>query len=692
MGVPLILIRSQKFSKAALDLITKCELDYFASCRERAMTFTPFDPLEFKNAKISDAAIGALKREIGNILSSYVGWYDPFAELIQNALDAVEARSAQEKSASSTSAYKPKISILIDLDDNALTVSDNGIGLDKEKFEQFLAPNFSFKTGKTRGHKGVGATYVAYGFNYMRISTKVPGFQASGRIIGARNWLYDNATGANPKIEPDESPNTDPAYDAFSRGVSITVRFDDTTHPRRLDWIKANDASKWAKILAVKTGLGSIVADDGIDLTITVKSSGKETVERPTGTAYLWLHKTAGKTARVRDVEKASRDLFEKYGAGRALPDKFRNLDFIYDTWPADELSELVGASLDQEEAEILKRYQPTISVEFGYTAKLWTKFNESLELRANYRVLNSGIQLAANNMPQGETIIIPLTRNIGRQNQLHFLIHFDNYSPDMGRKGFHRELTDFAKSVARVITENHLVKLRHLLKANTGVAPDLVRELKISDWKKEMLQHEQSRPLALSSEHFFKPTERVSITSAPTREQDVIALFNQLIAGGVIRGIRVMSTNERFTYDGLFKVVFDLESSLYIYDEASNPLGVSTDIAEALHGRVTDPQVLEYKFSLDGLIEDFDSQDKNINDVNLAVCWQTGDMYKERFGITSLLIPENSDQRQYHGVTHVLTDLESGAKLCDIIVLEELVASLNDAAASAISQRDKYD
>ena len=101
------------------------------------MTFTPFDPLEFKNTKINDAALGALKREIGNILSSYVGWYDPFCELIQNALDAVEARAAQERSASSSSGYAPKITISIDLDENSLTVSDNGIGLDKEKFEQF---------------------------------------------------------------------------------------------------------------------------------------------------------------------------------------------------------------------------------------------------------------------------------------------------------------------------------------------------------------------------------------------------------------------------------------------------------------------------------------------------------------------------------------------------------------------------
>lgn len=253
------------------------------------MTFTPFDPLEFKNTKINDAALGALKREIGNILSSYVGWYDPFCELIQNALDAVEARAAQERAAGSSADYQPTITVLIDLDGNALTVTDNGIGLDKEKFEQFLAPNFSFKSGRTRGHKGVGATYVAYGFNYMRVSTKVPGFSASGRIVGARNWLHESATGGNPKIEPDDSPLADPAFQESNRGVSITVRFDDNTHPKRLDWIKADNAEKWAKILAVKTGLGSIIADPAVDVNIHVRANGKDTISRP-----RWEQPTCG--------------------------------------------------------------------------------------------------------------------------------------------------------------------------------------------------------------------------------------------------------------------------------------------------------------------------------------------------------------------------------------------------------------
>ncbi|WP_265001118.1 ATP-binding protein, partial [Komagataeibacter nataicola] len=633
-----------------------------------------------------------IKREINNILSSYVGWYDPFCELIQNSLDAVEFRKALESSSGNTNNYTPHINVIIDLVENSLTVSDNGIGLDKDKFEQFLAPNFSFKSGKTRGHKGVGATYVAYGFNYMRISTKIPGFARSGKIVGAKNWLKDSAPSGNPKIEHDDTPLSDVDFNSFDRGVSISVRFDDSTHPRRLDWIKADEASKWILILFIKTGFGAVVSDPSVKIKVTVKAQNKTTVAETQGTGYFWLHKNASKKARIRDISEAARVSFEKFGPGRALPDKYRNLDFIYGSWTSEELSSLVSSSLDTEGRDVIKKHTPSVSVEFGYTAKLWAKFNDSLNIRANYKVLNTGIQLAANNMPQGETVLIPLNRNIGRQNQLHFLIHFDNYSPDMGRKGFHRELTDFAKNVSRLITENHLSKLRGYLKANTGVAPDLVRELKIGEWKKEMLGHEQDSPLILQSAHFFKPTERVSVTSMPTREQDVIALFNQLVAGGVIRGISMMSTNERFTYDGLFKVTFDLPPEIYTYSPNENPLGVTPDIANILHGKVTDPLILEYKFSLDGLIEDLDAHDKNISDLNLCVAWETGTLYTERYGITSFLVPENADQRQYHGVTHCLTDLESGAHLCDLIILSELIKYLNNPTVEAETQRTKYE
>ena len=233
---------------------------------------------------------------------------------------------------------------------------------------------------------------------------------------------------------------------------------------------------------------------------------------------------------------------------------------------------------MDEEEKAVIAAHKPYIGVEFGYTAKLWQNFNQGLGVRTGQRVQTSGIQLASNNMPQGETIQIPLKRNIGRQNQIHFLFHFDNYSPDMGRKGFHRELTDFAKEVSRKITELQLAKIRARLKANTGVAPDLLREHEIQTWKAEMEEHEKTAPLAITNKNFFLPISRISIVSVPSREQDVIALFHQVIAGGIIRGIKVMATNERLTYDGLFRISFDLEISQYLYDEQKNPLGLVLD------------------------------------------------------------------------------------------------------------------
>ena len=64
------------------------------------------------------------------------------------------------------------------------------------------------------------------------------------------------------------------------------------------------------------------------------------------------------------------------------MPDKYRNLDFIYDSWTTSELEALVGSTLDSEEKDVLQKYKPTVSLEYGYTAKLWTQFNESLDLR----------------------------------------------------------------------------------------------------------------------------------------------------------------------------------------------------------------------------------------------------------------------------------------------------------------------
>src|SRR6266496_3494696 len=128
-----------------------------------------WDPLDEHTAADTTLVAAAKRREIRNILKSYVGYYDPLCELLQNAMDAVDARGVVEPHGS----YSKHIWVTIDLAVNTITVVDNGIGFDEESFKLFLSPNISFKDGRnTRGRKGVGATYLAYGFNSLALGTR----------------------------------------------------------------------------------------------------------------------------------------------------------------------------------------------------------------------------------------------------------------------------------------------------------------------------------------------------------------------------------------------------------------------------------------------------------------------------------------------------------------------------------------
>lgn len=654
--------------------------------------FAAFDPLKAKGSAETDVAALAQKREINNILSSYVGWYDPFCELIQNSLDSVELRSLSEERD-----YSPEIWITVNIQDNSLTVTDNGVGLKEDEFKQFLCPDISFKSGDTRGHKGVGATYLAYGFNFIQVATKTKDFKAIGKMEDARKWLTDQNPSGNPKITPDSEGPKDSVFENIDKGVSIYLKFDKDTHPKDLKWIIASKAENWEKILSIKTGIGAFIENDEINIHIKViDRNGVETKTTKRGTGYFLAHKHVNKSASINEIRTKELELFQKKGANFNMPSKFKNLDSIYQKWNSSEilmLGELNEIKLTEDEKEILKSYTPQIYVVYVYSLKIWEAINNTLNIRSGQSLAYGGIQIGANNMPQGETIQIPLNRNIGRQNQIHVFIHFDNCSPDLGRKGFQNEFVNFSKEISKKIADGPLLKIKKYLKANTGTTPNLTREAKVEDWKREMEEHEIQKPLLIKNSNFFLPAREIAITSTPTREQDVIALFNQLLAGGVIRGIRIMSTNERLTYDGLVRVIVTPPKEHHIYDKEKNPLGVLEENIEGISIPFkSSPKILEYKFSLDGLIEDIENGNKNSNDISIVVCWETGKEYEQNYSITSLINPDNLSLREYHGITHTMTNISSGQKEMDLIVLSELVEFLNTPADAINFQEKKYE
>lgn len=654
------------------------------------MDFNPFDPLAAKSSISSEMAFNAIKREIQNILDSYVGRYDSFCELIQNALDAVDARAAYD-----SKKYEPTVKITINLPANMLTVTDNGTGLSKDEYESFLAPSFSFKSGNTRGHKGVGATYLAYGFDYIQICTKNRhGFQAIGKMLEARTWLDDPSPAGNPKVVPDTPPR-DPWFTDLDCGTSVSIGFSPKSKPADLSWVRASTAEQWKAILSVKTALGVITENSRIKVLIDVfDNKSQQTNCEMLSINYLWPHTIVNRPARISDIfakQKELRIKSESTGNNYEMPAKFKNIECVYDFYSTEFIKS--SFSWTDDELLIISEHSPTVYCSYVYSAGVWNAFNEGLKIRKGTNILSPGIQIASNNMPQGEIFQVGLTRYIGRQNQMHIVTHFDNCRPDLGRKGFQKNLVDFSQSLSRLLLDKQINPVRRFLRKITGGSVDLLREQKVDGWKKSIEQHEKEHPLELTHECFFLPMQRISITSEPTREQDVIALFNQLIAGGVIRGIRIMSTNESFVYDGMYKIVMDEPREHYIYRKETNPLGISEDanIFNELPF-ISSSRILEYKKDLDGLIADVENGDKNTNDINLVVVWDVGNKYEENYFITSLLDTDNISLRSHHGVTHIISNLNSNQREMDLIVLKDLIEYLSDQDKAIQKQKKLYD
>ena len=650
------------------------------------MTNRTWDPLVRSKEADTEIVSAAQKREIKNILKSYVGMYDSFSELIQNAMDAVDKRATvlDEKD------YEKKIWIEIDLTENSFSITDNGIAFKEKELESFLAPNISFKEGEeTRGNKGVGATYIGYGFNHLQFATKGNSHNFSGELTEGRNWVED-FKGVITRPVVTESECTIDAFNEISRGSSFKIKFDGTNiRPKDLSWYAAKTPQQWLYLLLIKTPLGSIDYLESKSKNITfnlkvIKKDGSfENLENQ-GANYIYPHSKIKASVNLKEIIEFQKKAVEQSKDASAIPAKYKKSNGIYETFSNSDILEFKKS--DEEFNEIVKAYKIEAYGYFTYSTSVWDSLNDSMaKLRKGYRVLKGGLQLANNQMIQGELIAIPLTSNIGYQNQCHVIVHFKDADPDLGRKGFQPELKEVAEKTSVAIV-NRLKKWKQLLKSDTGAKPDIVQEIALHDWIREQEDHEKSNPLILNNENFFKPLNEISITSEPQSEQDAIVLFNQLIAGGVIRGLKLLATSQVKQYDGVFKYVVKEPLKNHEFDKENNPLGV-----EEFHFAAeltSPPKVLEYKYNLDALFHEFESEYKNEKDIHLAIAWEMGDEWKKNYEVISFLDLDNLHQRDFHGLTH---QLDSGTTKFHVIILKELIEYLNDVDGVQAYHKDKY-
>lgn len=644
-----------------------------------------WDPLEAAGSIDANVLASAKKREIKNILKSYVSNYDPLSELIQNAMDAVEKRFGSED------ASDAKLKIHINLAENSVEVIDNGCGFEEAEFKAFLAPSISFKSGgETRGNKGVGVTYIAYGFNELTIRTKNEFFSYEGIMRRGREWIEDQAgTVPRPMIEPAKTESE--IFDGLDQGTSFKISFSGQhVRPSNLGWYKARTAEQWLYMLLVKTPLGFINLPDCSAARIqfeleVIDEKGNSTIVDNLSPMYKFPHLEIKASQQLRKIIAVQQKAINGGKDPSKAIDKYRKSNGIWEAYSCEEALQLVKVS--PQEAQLAKDHNLTAYGYFVYSTEVWDQLNDKkAKLRKGLRIIRGGLQIASNGMPQGELITIPLTKSIGHQNQSHVIVHLEGAEPDLGRKGFQPELKELCEKVAVGIVRQLSARREDILKSDSGAQADIEKEIKVHEWLKNQEKHEADHPLVLKSDKFFLPTRKISVMCEPQSEQDVIVLFNQLIAGGVVRGLKLLATSQSSQYDGVFR--FSAEDPLtdYVYDKETNPLGVFEE--QLTNEYTTQPKVLEYKFCLDGLIREFEGGDKHENDVDLAVFWEMGKEFDKEYSVVSYLDEEQTHHRTHHGLTHRLNSANSHI---EVICLKELFQLLNDPDGAQTYQQDAY-
>lgn len=360
-----------------------------------------WDPLEAADGTDQELLSAAKKREIKNILKSYVSNYDPFSELLQNAMDAVERRRLAGDD------FSPKIWVKIDLRENSLEVVDNGCGFSETEFKSFLAPSISFKSGgKTRGNKGVGVTYVAYGFNELTIRTKNSGFSFGGSLLRGREWVED-VDGIVPRPRMEIIGSSSPMFDLVDQGTSFKLKFSgQKIRPSNLAWYQAQTADQWLYLLLVKTPLGHINLADltasavEFDLTV-VGSDGVETKASNQPARYKYPNAEISASQRLRTIKEVQQKALDAGKDINAAIQKYKQSNGLYEIYDRDALKTLITPN--EHESSLLDAFRITAYGYFAYSTEVWDQLNDKkAKLRRGLRVLKGGLQLANNGMPQG--------------------------------------------------------------------------------------------------------------------------------------------------------------------------------------------------------------------------------------------------------------------------------------------------
>ncbi len=626
------------------------------------MATIEINPLKLEDP---DLAENTARRLVSNILNSYPHTTDVLAESIQNAVDEVSEADYPDGT-------RPEVAVRLNADTNVIEVIDNGRGIERDRIESLLAPNVSdkellFNSGKVRGHKGVGLTFLAYGFNKFVLESKTTsGDHYRVTILNGRNWAMHVGPGVAPNLTQilDDSPSD---FILATRGTLIQVFPDEKSSPKRVGSVFPSAALASA-IIETQTAIGQVpFGHDTAELTKFdgyleyTNSAGVAEDKIPLSTSYRFPHVNVN--ARILD-----RDEWKKLDRSAPAEDE-KDQEAVWRWYEPDKIIDLLRDDASGEElftrqeiADYIRAHDLNVYALCTYAALYKDRIADSWAVPRGRKLVQPGLRIATDRMISSwEPQLVKMDYR-GYINRIWLLYHFRNVQPDLGRKNFPPQVHDVLANTEKQLATDLIRSAEAFLAPVPRGGGEDDDESANEDPLEISIRRRTEAPMTPSE---LPGIGALSFATVPDNEQDAIALFCELLGNGLLSCYRLDFLTTSGIYDGYIRYEVSKVNDLL----ASKLPGRTSLGGAASHGTV------EFKFHGDKLIEDIVRKKKKWEKIHWLICWDLGSTARD-FGDDRIAFAEAPDARSrtYAGVTHLAKSDRGGRHEIYVISLKDLL------------------
>jgi len=651
---------------SSLKLRLRLGLDRHAELMEGvALLADEFDPLSPGDNHA--ALTTAIKQRVRNIIRSYNHHADILAEPIQNAVDEVEEAVRQG------AIDRGVVYVSIDCAVGKVTVQDNGRGISTEDIRCLLGPDMTnkaelFRSGKSRGHKGVGLTFLAYGFNFFEIESRTETEHYTVRIENARQWIEDPENLNVPKAKLEVVARGAGKLD--KPGTIVTVQVSDQTQPANLS--RTFPSIEYAAtVLETQTAIGVFPKEARVDeaffdaeLDYRPRSGPMKTMA--IATVYRFPHRKLKTPVKTFDVGEYLAQPNRPAVPPQRLQKKH---EAVYRFYTTDQLVNLVAGKtgddllLDEADVEaLLRKHQVTAYALIGYSAAFKNVLADSWSVPENRRIIAPSRRVATDAMISSWQRDLSLSHRGFNVERIWLLFHLNNVESDLGRKDYPPEVVELLALLEDPVANDIAAEGAQFLITSSGSGGPI-------DYENPVLKAAARRANPLEV-RLPSPMPTIRYLTVPKEEQDVIALFNEMRGLGILAFYVPVFFSSFYVYDSFFD--YDIDG----VPEYVNGILPGRDSA-ALPDRKRHG-VAEFKFDAFDLILDIVREQKSWPEITWLVCWTAPVGTRNEMNVAEV---QEGDEL-YAGVTH-LAAWEGQGNVVHVISLKTLLEKLMGPGSS---------